>query len=97
MSDQPITIKQSGTITVTTQIPSWVWRCELCGWLGTGHTSDHAALREAADHCWTDHKLAICAPIEGEKQYGHPGHQWHHVKGSDSVDQWDRCKDMIEK
>ncbi len=92
-----ITIKQSGVVHITKQVPSWVWKCEKCGWIGLGHTSESGALAEAASHMWDDHGVAICAPIDNKKQWGHPGHQWKHVKGTDSIDQCDRCKDMIGK
>ncbi len=66
-----ITIKQSGVVPVMKQVPAWVWRCEKCGWIGFGHTNEHAALDEAAWHVWHDHDIAICASIDGVKQYGH--------------------------
>ncbi len=92
-----ITIKQSGVVHIIKQVPSWVWRCEECGWIGLGHTSEHTALAEASSHIWDDHDIAICAPIDGVKQFGHPGHQWKYIKGTDSIDQCARCKDVIGK
>jgi hypothetical protein len=92
-----IEVKQVGSVPVTTHVPAWTWRCDKCGWLGLGHTSETAALREGADHAWGDHGLAICQNIAGEIQFGHPGHLWKHVLGTDSIDQCDRCQTFLGK
>ena len=88
----PLTVKQSGTVPVTSHIPAWVWRCEVCGWLGTGWTSESGAEKEGADHVWSEHNVAACH----EGWYSGP-HDWHHVKGTDSCDQCQRCGWMTGK
>ncbi len=92
-----VTIRQSGTLTVVQQVPAYAWRCNECGWLGTGHLNEVAALKEASDHMWDEHRIALCADINGEKQYGHPGHRWQRVPGTDAVDKCIRCTTTIGK
>jgi len=89
----PLIVKQSGQVTVTSTVPAYVWRCEVCGWLGTGWTSESGATREAVDHLWNDHQIAACDPDElGPHGFnGHVQHLWQHVKGTDSTDQCVRC------
>lgn len=92
-----VTIRQQGTVPLVQHVPAFAWRCNTCGWLGLGHMSEAGALKEASDHMWDDHEIALCASINDKKQYGHPGHRWHHVKGSDSTDQCERCHEYIGK
>lgn len=42
-------------VPITTYVDSFGWRCCLCGWLGTGHTSREAAQQEAWRHMKSDH------------------------------------------
>lgn len=95
--NEHITIRQQGTTPIVQHVPAFAWRCWACGWLGLGHTSENAALKEASTHMWNDHQIALCAPIGDEKQYGHPGHRWVHVKGTDSTDRCQRCQDWCGK
>jgi predicted RNA-binding Zn-ribbon protein involved in translation (DUF1610 family) len=82
-----LTVKQSGSVAVTSHVPAWVWRCEECGWLGTGWTSESGATKEGSDHLWNEHDIAVCGP----EMYSHDGHRWEHVKGTDSVSRCSRC------
>lgn len=90
-------IKQTGTTAVVQHIAAWGWRCSECGWMGFGLLNHEQALKEAANHYWNDHDIAICATIDGEIQYGHPGHHWEHVRMTDSVDECARCHTQIGK
>lgn len=92
-----VTIKQSGTVPVVSHVPAWVWRCNECGWLGTGHTSQSACIRDVSDHVWTDHGIALCGSIDGERQWGHPGHRWKLVKVTDPISRCERCKETTGK
>jgi hypothetical protein len=87
-----LSVKQTGTVAVITHVSAWSWRCEVCGWLGTGFTSERAAEREGADHVWTEHQVAACFP----EQFGGP-HDFHHVRGSDSMSKCSRCEWVIGK
>lgn len=82
-----VIVKQQGTVPVVSQVPAWVWRCGECGWLGTGLMSESSAVKEAAQHMWDDHGIAICGP----KMYGHPGHVWKPLAPWSDVDKCDRC------
>lgn len=85
-ADGRITVKQSGTVPVTTHVPAYAWQCDECGWLGTGWTSESGALTEAQDHLWNDHGMVPCDP----EKLGN-GHRWKRVQGTDSIDQCERC------
>lgn len=86
------TIRQAGTIPVITMIPAWTWRCEECGWLGVGLSSEFAALKEASNHYWDEHNLALCKNLDDPAQFAaHVGHRFHLVKGTDSTEQCERC------
>ena len=95
--NEHVVIRQQGTVPIVSHVPAFAWRCQVCGWLGTGHTSENAALKEASDHLWDEHNVPLCKSIDGEKQYGHPGHRWQHVKGTDSTDQCERCHEWCGK
>lgn len=81
-----VTIKQHGTVPIISHVPAYAWRCNECGWIGTGHTSERVAEREAADHAWADHGVAACLGAG----VGAP-HAWKRVPGTDSTDQCERC------
>lgn len=59
MTEHYIEVMASGTWTETVTRPAWTWRCGLCGWLGTGLTSEASATREANHHldAHTDEEL----------------------------------------
>lgn len=97
VTEEVVVVRQSGMVPVLSHVPGFIWRCYICGWVGLGHTSENSALKEASTHAWDDHQIAVCAPIGDKKQYGHPGHRWEHVKGSDSTDRCTRCGDYIGK
>lgn len=87
-----LVIKQSGQVAVVTYVPGWAWQCVGCGWLGTGLTSERAAVKEGARHLWDDHKIAACDPevLDGGNTVAGM-HEWKAVPGTDSTDQCVRC------
>ncbi len=104
------TVIQSGTFQTIVTHDAWVWRCEArrprpgrpledeaCGWLGVSLPSERAALGEASTHYWTQHEIALCASIDGQIQFGHPGHRWKEVRGTDAIEQCERCGETIGK
>lgn len=48
---------QREPVTVTRRVEAFYWRCEGCGWLGTGWLSIEGATNEAAEHCVKVHGL----------------------------------------
>lgn len=84
---QAARIVQTGKVPVLSYVDAWAWRCGECGWLGTGHTSERTATKEAAQHLWDEHQIALCGP----DMYGHDGHVWEPLATWSDVDKCARC------
>lgn len=85
-------VKESGTVPVIQHVPAFAWRCNTCGWLGTGLLSAVQATAEAADHVWTDHQIVPCTPDSYDVR-----HDFQRVAGTDSIDKCQRCEWVVGK
>lgn len=47
---------QRERVPVTSWVDAYYWRCEECGWLGTGLYNIDSAQREAGDHYRAEHQ-----------------------------------------
>lgn len=48
---------QRERVRVVQEVPAFYWRCEACGWLGTGLFSQQAAIAESGRHANEAHGL----------------------------------------
>jgi hypothetical protein len=51
---------QQERLPVTNYVDAYYWRCNACGWLGTGHFSLAGAQKEAVEHFNHEHPLREC-------------------------------------
>lgn len=93
----PPEVYQSGQVPIVSYVPGWSWTCSMCSNIGYGFQSEREAVEIVSWHYWDKHQIALCADIDGEKQYGHPGHIFVHCKGTESISECKRCGTQIGK